>query len=141
MRSFYFFGYDSKLLRLGINEQVMSFLGHVSTCWSFCSLARAVTTSAEAVCSFRWSCFSFCRSCCSFYWSCCNLCKSCCSFRCSCYWYFRLSLLSWKNYMFSSYIILVSNRLVVWYLMKFLRCNCGLFVFNQIFESKENVLC
>ena len=52
MRSFYFFGYDSKLLRLSINEQVMSFLGHVSTCWKFCSLVGA----AEAVCS-------FCRSC------------------------------------------------------------------------------
>ena len=58
MRSFYFFGYDSKLLRLGINEQVMSLLGHVSTCWSFCSLAGAVIVSAEAVCSFRWSCFT-----------------------------------------------------------------------------------
>ena len=49
MRSLYFFGYDSKLLRLGINEQVMSFLGHESTCCSFCSLAGAVTISAEAV--------------------------------------------------------------------------------------------
>ena len=52
MRSFYFFGYDSKLLRLGINEQVMSFLGHVSTYWSFCILAGAVTASAEAVSAF-----------------------------------------------------------------------------------------
>ena len=49
MRSFYFFRYDSKLLRLGINEQVVSFLGHESTCWSFCSLAGAVIVSAEAV--------------------------------------------------------------------------------------------
>ena len=47
MRSFYFFGYDSKLLRLGINEQVMSFLGHVSTCWSFCNLAGASAAQLE----------------------------------------------------------------------------------------------
>ena len=52
MRSFYFFGYDSKLLRLGINEQVMSFLGHVSTCQSFCSLVGAVTAFAGAIAAF-----------------------------------------------------------------------------------------
>ena len=31
-----------------------------------CSLTGAVTASAEAVYSFRWSRFSFCKSCCSF---------------------------------------------------------------------------
>ena len=49
-----------------------------------CSLTGAVTASVKAICSFCWSRF----------------------------WCFRLSFLYWKNYMFGSYIIFVSNKLV-----------------------------
>ena len=40
---------------------------------------------------------------------------------------FLAKFLLLENYMLSPYIILVSNRLVGWFLMKFLRCNYGFF--------------
>ena len=63
-------------------------------------------------CKMCWNCFSFCRSCLQLPLELFQLMQSR-------FWCFRLSFLSWKNYMFSPYIILVSNRLVDWYLMKF----------------------
>ena len=109
-------GVTPKLLGLGINRQMTSFL---DMCQPAGASAGAITASTEAVYSFRWSCFNFCRNYCSFRWSCYSLCRSCCSFRWSHFWCFQLSFLSLKNYIFSPYIILISNRLVGWYLMKF----------------------
>ena len=49
MGTFYFFGYDSKLLGLGINGQMMSFQDICQPAIATTASARAIAACAEAV--------------------------------------------------------------------------------------------